>query len=364
MNRRLCELRAEAEALGIEPLQLTKEELMIEMVAATPRRGHRPLLRQLPVMLARDARKLKGDELEAILQSNDWIAERKYDGCRAKLHFGVKENRIDSRHRSVKTYEFVERTDNFPHLRDGVYPGFAGTVLDGEIQMPVSKMELGKTRTTDELTTSASVYNSDPERAVELQEKFGKAVFIAFDILFLRGCDLRGHVFASRRGLMKQLQQCRFVELSKFWNNKHKNFHQIYQQEIDAGREGLMLKHLDGLYCSGKRSKHMLKWKQHLEIDCFITGFVPGEGEFSGLIGALLVSIFENGKEREIGAVQPGDLALRRKISVADGSLRDDIYGKVVEVSFQKFTKNKRMRHAVLSRWRPDKTMYDREVKE
>ena len=98
---------------------------------------------------------------------------------------------------------------------------------------------------------------------------------------------------------------------------------------------------------------------RHNEVDCFVTGFVPGEGEFSGLIGSLLVSILQDDQAVEIGAIQPGDLDFRRSISEADGSLRDDIYGKVAEVSFLCKTKNSRLRHAVLKRWRPDKTMYE-----
>lgn len=360
--KRLAELRHEAESYGLvhpETTHYTKDELMDKLA-----KHHRqqvptqpPLLRQLNVMLARNVKDLPEETLAEMCTSVKWVAEEKLDGVRAKLHLGKKGNRIDSRHRSDVTYEYVEKTNCLPHLRD-VKHVFAGTVLDGELIMPVERIDNGKTKTDSHLTSTTATVNSSPERAVELQELVGRCRYFAFDLLFYCGEDVRWRPYFERYDMLGAVHpHLRFVSLPARCAGLGKVA--FYNALVKGGGEGVMLKRLDWPYESGKRSKGMYKWKKSQSCDCFVTGFVPGKGEFSGLVGALVVSVMDKGKEQEVAAVQPGDLTFRREISLPDGSLRDDIYCKVLEVTYLCETKNNRLRHAVLKRWRTDKTMYE-----
>lgn len=371
--RSLSELHHEAMSLKLVKTEqhvgcYTKEQLMDLLMVHYNSRSwivrKRPLLKQLPVMLARNVKDLKEGEFDMMLNSGDWVAEEKLDGVRAKLHLGTGGNRIDSRHRSDITYEYVEKTDSLPHLRD-LEHSMPETVLDGELIMPVESVSDGKTDTEGYLTSTTATVNSKPERAIELQERVGYCRFFAFDILFYCGEDVHDAEYQARYGMLRAVQSHLFSV------NPHPvhvplpmrctlGLEVFYKKLVGVGSEGIMLKRLDWPYESSKRSKGMYKWKKQFDMDCFITGFVPGKGEFSGLVGALLVSTVDAaGNKQEVAAVQPGALHHRRLISEADGALCDGMYGKVVEVSYLCKTKNKRLRHAVLKRFRPDKTMYD-----
>jgi len=376
------ELQYKAECMGIRLRGTETTEELKDVLAATMRSpaywgaeadpSLLPLLPQLPVMLARNVTELSEVELAFMLTNEEekWIAEEKLDGVRAKLHLlGSGDNRIDSRHRSDVTYEYVEKTGCLPHLA-GLEHGCDGTVLDGELLMPVECINDGKTQTDSYLTATTATVNSSPQRAIELQKRFGECVFWAFDILFLQGKDVRPKAYTERYAELDLVR-----EHLKYRNGfPHyimgparcvRGIKSFYERYVAGGGEGVMLKRLDCPYEGGKRSKGMYKWKKSKDLDVFVTGFVPGKGEFRGLVGALLVSVMVGGKAIEVGAVQPGDLAFRQSIStVGDGCLTDNMYGKVVEVSYLCKTKNGRLRHVVLKRFRPDKNCYDCELED
>ncbi len=370
----LVELRYEAECAGIitkdrQLWGITKDHLM-KLLAEhfhPIETGHAPMLSQLPVMLARNVKDLKEEALDALVLDENYIAEEKLNEVRAKLHLGAEGNRIDSRHRAAVTYEYVEKTNQMPHLRDFKH-SLAGTVLDGGLQSPVEKINFGKTQTTGVLTSTIAIVNSSPERAIELQEHVGYCNYYAWDVLFYCGKDIRSVPYHLRHDILLWLWDQHLVHclLHPFripeWSKVDESSSEFYKRVVAAGGEGIMLKHLDYPYEGNKRSKGMYKWKKHADMDCFVTGYVPGENEFCGLVGSLKVSIMDaNENAVEVAAIQPGSLTFRNEISLGDGSLRDDIYGKVVEVTYFCKTKNKRLQHAVIGEhgWRTDKTMYD-----
>lgn len=359
------ELQHELEQLSIPYRGAhTKEDLM-DLLAASYRKlitgAHPPLIPQHAVMLARKAKDLESDKFDDLLdnQSGLWIAEEKLDGVRAKLHLESTSNRIDSRHRSDVTYEYVEKTDCLPHLKN-MRHFMPGTVLDGELLMPVRTINFEKTKTDSVLTSTTATVNSLPGRAIEIQEKVGYCRYFAFDILFHQGEDVRLLPYSERYRLLchvyMQLTDNLFFTMPVQRGDDFLNF---FKDLVHTGGEGIMLKRLDWPYIDHGRGKGWYKLPKQDRVDAFVTGFVPGEGEFSGLVGSLLISTMIDGEPVEIGAVQPGDLGFRNKISLADGSLRDEMYGKVMEVSYMCKTKNSRLRHAVKERFRPDKNTSD-----
>ncbi len=366
--KKKAEVRHEAELAGLVKQGVhvyTKEALMdmlVEHYHKSDVQGQR-LVAQLPVMLARNVKDLKPVQFEGLRENKNglWIAEEKLDEVRAKWHLGEANNRIDSRNRSDVTYEYVEKTAVLPHLKNFVHK-IPGTVLDGGLRMPVKEIHDGKTQTVDWLTTTTAVVNAKPARALYLQEKYGYCQYFIYDILYYQGTNVRKYDYKARYKLVcevhKQLRS--ILTIVRLPLHVASSFEAFYRSIVAAGGEGLMLKRLDWPYVDHGRCKGEFKWKKYKELDGFVTGFIPGEGEFSGLVGSLLISIFDkNGGKQEVAAVQPGKLTFRKEISLADGDMIDTMYGKVYTVGYLQKTKNARLRHAVIERPRPDKNMYD-----
>lgn len=360
MLRRLEDLRAEAEERNLDYSDCKSKADFEKLLASEAE------LEQIEVILARDYKDLSEDEQERILDDSKWVAEEKLDGVRMKAHVTKDGLRIDGRRKSVKTYIFTERTANFPHIAKCHLRGIPeGTVFDCELLMLSDKIDTGSVITAGTLTSTTAVTTCAPERSIEIQKKHGMAHLIIFDVVrwggeyFNRPLRIRRRLLETLQDLNKEVMEEHNISITKQYGNKRK----LYEKVMTAGGEGVMLKHLDGMYEDGKRSKMLLKWKKIYTTDAFITGWVPSKKDrgWDGLVGALEVSVIDNvtAKEVEIGAVQPGTLEFRKKISNPDGSLKEEYYNKVVEIRGNEWTKGIRLRHCVLVRWRPDKGAYD-----
>jgi len=332
------------------------------------------VVRQLPVMAARDFKDVKPDVKARIMDEHGgWCMEPKLDGVHFKLHINGTHARLDSRRKSDKTYIYSEKTDNFPHIANIVYPReLDGTIIDGEIMVTKESINTGKTITEGVLSSSCAVANSKPEKAILIQDVNDCwAEFHAFDILFYRGEDVRKETYVQRRIMLKEALATIMMTSPMVGDYIKEVPFQIgvadkealYAEYLDQGYEGAMLKYnLGGYHKSGtSRSADIYKWKQFYTVDAYVSGWVPAnpDNEFAGLIGALELSVIYQGIPMVIAAVQPGELIFRKAISINSGTpdleLRDNIYGKVVEVRFQMLTKKNRGRHAIIERWRPDK---------
>jgi ATP-dependent DNA ligase len=381
----------EAQAKGlIVSINMTKEEIMDQLAIANAREtigpnGVRPPLDQYHIMLAKPIMDLKESEFEHVIHSTEHVAEIKYDGCRCKWHIGEGENRLDSRHRATSDYRFHEVSDNFPHLRDCRLDRLAGTIFDGEILMDVPGITLNKTRTKGTLTSTVAVFNSLPERAVEIQRAAGWAKFVIFDILKLCGQDMRVFSFAERRQaiiqiLLQATEDGRqigeplqpfntLVQASQIFRlNDSRNafdlhtdsFAAVYALALANKCEGAMIKSLRWPYQPDKRTKAMYKWKEADTISGFIAGSRPGTGKNETLFGSLVIHVFDaQGNQHELCSVIPGTDAMRLQLAGPDGLVSDAYVGQVVDLTFQQWTKFKKLRHAVIAKWRPDLSMHD-----
>src|SRR3984957_6785970 len=111
-------------------------------------------------------------------QRKGWVFEEKYDGYRIVAYKEAKEVQLFSRNA-------IERAARYPHIAAAIGALPAKTlVLDGEAVVfdhgHVSRFQL-------------------------LQRTSGAAVFVAFDILFLNGKDLRREPLSVRRALLEKV---------------------------------------------------------------------------------------------------------------------------------------------------------------
>ena len=83
-----------------------------------------------------------------------------------------------------------------------------------------------------------------------------------------------------------------------------KEVERFFNEAIEAGCEGLILKSLDGIYQAGARGWLWIKLKKSYEskmiepIDVVIVGAFHGRGKRSGSYGALLAAVYD--KEKDI----------------------------------------------------------------
>lgn len=311
-----------------------------------------------------------------------YIAEPKLDGARMLMFLGANGNTMNTGRRSVKSFGYITRTDNFPHLRDAVIPEFAGTIIDGEIISPTKRLPTEKKGewTNSLLNASVKLVNSSPEKSVRTQQQYGKAQLWVFDVLALNGNDVAHHSYDTRRAYLETIVatlQELHPECEVRIVPQYEATADVCAKAVAEGFEGVMLKRRTGVYQPGKRSLHWLKVKAYSTADAFVCGYAPGENSNAGKVGSLELAVYEPVADEDlvkdgiaqgytlIGGVkhvkcavaQVGNLtdAMRDAITASDGSLKQEYYGIVIEFMAQGLAKNGRARHAHMVRLRPDK---------
>ncbi len=291
-----------------------------------------------------------------------WRYEPKWDGFRAVAWSD--DVRLDSRNQKPLLRYFPELAPALAQLP-------SGTVVDGEVLVVRD----------DRTSFDALQLRIHPaESRINLLAGETPASLVGFDLLALKGKDLRSKPFAERR---KQLEKL-FADLGGPWHltPSTEDFDVAVRWFDDfeaAGCDGIVCKKLDGPYVEGKRE--MIKWKHRRSVDCVVGGY--REHKDGGKIGSLLLGLFNaDGELHFIGhcsgfsdhdrvellkqfeqlrsdesfgfeARMPG--AKSRWSAGKDLSWTAVRPGVVVQVSYDQLTES-RFRHATrLERWRPDK---------
>ncbi len=283
-----------------------------------------------------------------------WV-EPKLDGVRALVHCTPAGVFITSRRRD-KSGQFNQFQDNVPHLRDhqGLKRvGATGyTILDGEIIAPGA---------CDTLARTMSIVGSKPDRAIAVQDEGGKAVLHIFDMPYVFGEDLTSCSLLDRHVALVALH----VEVISIAGFTCIVPHKVlgtakerlarttaYMQE---GFEGSVVKDPSAGYF---QPQAWLKVKGCVTVDALVTGWELGTvgGKYENTLGALRVSIRgRDGHLHEIAKVTPGDDATRERLYSRLLALDDcTILGIVVEMEAQMWTKDRRLRHPRILRYRPD----------
>jgi DNA ligase-1 len=205
--------------------------------------------------------------------ASDWLAEWKYDGIRAQLVRRAGGCWIWSRGEELVTERFPEVVAAARGLPDG-------TVLDGEVlvwregaPMPAPfqllQQRIGRKTLTKKVLADAPV------------------VFVAYDLLEADGLDLRGQPQHQRRARLQALLQDQPLRLSPLVPAN--DWHDWVAQRARAreqGVEGLMLKHRDARYGSGRTKSDGTWWKwkvDPLTVDGVLIYAQAGHGRRAGV---------------------------------------------------------------------------------
>jgi len=312
--------------------------------------------------------------LEA-LQSPDYIAEEKIDGC----HYFSIGGRIFSPRVSVKDGIPVEKTLQVPHLASLLNELFGNlTILDGECHVNGGKAP-----------DVVSIMGSEPGEAVRKQTNQGLIRYMIFDILRDHtGKWLIDLPWYKRRRILEQyykeagLDEGSFVTLV---NVCHENKQAYLDFLLSQGKEGVVLKHISRSYVLGKRPAwNWIKIKTETEDDVVIIGFEPPERVYTGKnienwpywdedgtpvtrywynkwIGAIVFGKYNKAGELvRLGTCSGMSDAEREKFSKHP----EQYIGRVIKVKLMEYTRDGAYRHCSFVALHPDKNAHECRLEE
>lgn len=274
------------------------------------------------------------------------VGEEKLDGSRYVLYIGIDPyarhggNTLLSRRVSTVDGKFVDRSGNVPHITLQNYAGLEGTVLDGEIMA------------ADFLSTN-SIMNSAPALAIQKQKDIGNCKYHVFDIIAFRGKDIRGMALEQRRKVLEEVVRRMnnpfIVPIKQVRGDLNAYFTEI----VGKGGEGIIVKDVRQGYGCG-----WAKYKKSFDVSCVVSGYLVGDGKYSGQVGSLLLSVYHSGKLVEIGRASGFNDELRARMTRDFNAFK----GKVVDIFAQEIQDSKRsadnpvgrLRHPTFYRFRDD----------
>jgi bifunctional non-homologous end joining protein LigD len=199
--------------------------------------------------------------IERVPNGERWIHEVKFDGYRVQLH--IANDAIN-----VFTRRGNDWTRRFKKIAGDAFLISAGSaIIDSEIVVPAA-----------DGTTDFSV----PQN--QLRGNSGKIVMVAFDLLYLNGCDLRKLPLLQRRALLKNLIAKTAIQFSESFEVDGR---EMFKHACEIGLEGVVSKVRDSRYASGRSNDWVKKTCAQRET-LPIAGFAVKENKFEGIyVGRL-----------------------------------------------------------------------------
>lgn len=216
------------------------------------------------------------------------LCETKYDGIRVQIHRENDEINIFTRRLENITPAVPEITE---YIKKAIKP--SNFIVEGEIIVtqegkPISFQYI--------LQRVRRKY--DIER---LREKIPLTLYL-FDVLYYQKPTL-DEPLKDRRKLLEEivnvipgkLELSKQVKVTPQDSEKALN---LFNESIDEGHEGVMLKDPNAPYTPGLRGKKMLKWKATPEtLDLVVVGGTYGKGKRAHLIGSFLLALQDEDKK-------------------------------------------------------------------
>lgn len=203
------------------------------------------------------------NQIEQLINNPQYAGQVKIDGVRGILHFDGSRARYTTRGASVEDPSRpIEITHRLDHLRI-TCPELIDSIFDGEFYTP----ELTSAEVSGMISYKSTV-KVDPRITLNI-----------FDCLRLNGRNLFNLPWYIRmrelQKVSKILTDSGFIVVPFVTTPEAK--HNLFQQELEAGREGMVLKNISSVYTVGsekcmKPSNAWYKAKKHDTLDVIITG--------------------------------------------------------------------------------------------
>jgi len=230
----------------------------------------------------------------------DWIFEVKWDGYRAVAEVRDRSVSLYSRNGisfEKKFFPIVEALRKF---------GF-DAVLDGEIvvvdDQGRSDFQMLQHYQDPGNGGAPPIDNATSRSPAQAGRLRGHLLYYVFDLLYFRGHDLTALPLLRRKELLKKILPS--TPKIRFSDHVRKEGVLFYQVSKDKGVEGIIAKHSQSVYETGRRSRQWLKVKTRLTQEGLIAGFTePGGGR--KYFGALVLGVYDGDELISIGNVGSG----------------------------------------------------------
>jgi bifunctional non-homologous end joining protein LigD len=218
--------------------------------------------------------------------------EIKWDGVRAVSY--VRDGVMHVQSRNLN-----DITNRYPEIH-GLTEALSGraAVLDGEV---VAFDETGRP-SFGHLQRRMHLANQ-----IEVRQRMGEVpiAYVLFDVLWVDGRTTMGLPYAERRAVLSDL----VAEPGPCWKVSTPHFGDgaaLLEAARSQQLEGIVAKRADSVYEPGRRSRNWLKIKLQRTQELVIGGWVPGEGNRTGHLGALLMGYYDAEGFRFAGKVGTG----------------------------------------------------------
>ena len=210
--------------------------------------------------------------------------EIKWDGIRTILYLEDQTCKLISRNLKDLTRQYPE----LAALGNRVSSSHKEIILDGEIVA----FDTGGLPSFSLLQHRMGL--TDDQQITNMLQQI-PVNYIIFDILSLDGQLLLDKNYTARRAILEDLA----LEGSHWHTPAYQtgDGKTILAASRKLGLEGVVAKRLDSPYQAGKRTGAWLKIKNQRRQELLIGGWVPGQGNRRGMIGALLVGCYDSTPE-------------------------------------------------------------------
>lgn len=288
------------------PVSMVERAFMLTndlgVVAAAAKHGGAEEVSKLDIELNRPIKMMLAQvtpSIETALNDIGEIAvEWKFDGARVQIHKEGDNVRIFSR-------KLEDVTSSLPDIVAAVKERVRAesVILDGEA---VAIDENGRPRAFQEiLKRFRRKYDVDSTvKAIPLTLNL-------FDILYLNGKSMLDKTLRERREILDACvdNDNRIHVDVQVITDDEAEIQRIYEEALNAGHEGIMLKNPDAPYTPGKRGKNWLKKKPIMEtLDLAVIGAEWGYGRRANFIGSYALACYDpdSGRFLPIGKVATG----------------------------------------------------------
>lgn len=288
----------------------------------------------------------------------DWTAEWKWDGIRAQLIRRQGETFLWSRGEELIGLRFPEVIAAAEHLPDG-------TVMDGEILawdqdgvLPFSELQ----RRIGRKTVGKKLLSEVP------------CLFLAYDLMEWEGKDIRQAPLLERRDRLRTLITPLSLDRLRLSESLQASSWQELADQRDQSRqrqvEGLMLKHVEATYQTGRKRGFWWKWKvEPYTIDAVMLYAQAGHGKRANLFTDYTFGVWQDGTLVPVAKAYSGldnseinelDKWIRRNTIERFGPVRSVTTQQVFELAFEGINLSTRHKSGIavrfprIARWRKD----------
>ncbi len=303
-------------------------------------------------------------ELNNLLgDTENWHIEWKWNGIRAQLIRRNNECFIWTRGEDLVSERYPEIRHAAASLGDGI-------VMDGEIlawsedngvmEFSMLQRRIGRKNVGNKLLKEVPV------------------CFMAFDLIEYHGMDYRQQSTSIRRATLNELlaKQSNVIKISPLLKTKHWQQAAHYrQQSHDKRVEGLMLKHVDAQYETGRKRGQWWKWKiEPYTVDAVMLYAQLGHGRRANLYTDYTFAVWRNDELVTFAKAYSGlnndeiiklDKWIRQNTVDRFGPVRSIKPVQVFELAFEGISYSKRHKSGVavrfprIVRWRHDLSAKD-----